>query len=95
MINEVDGFLGDGAAPAIEAKYLVSQGDSRVTLQVSGVRSSTNRSLADEVWSQPSQWPPAPCWSTGTFRTSPDGTICDVCHARLFCSRIAQMVPLD
>ena len=49
MINKVNGLLGYRVTPAIEAKYLVSQGDSRVTLQVSGVRSSTNRSLADEI----------------------------------------------
>ena len=53
MINEVNRLLGDGVAPAIETEYFVGERDGPVTLQVSGVRSSTNRPLADEVRSQP------------------------------------------
>ena len=52
MINEVNGLLSDRVTPAVEAEDLVGQGDRAVTLQVGGVRPSTNWSLADEVWSQ-------------------------------------------
>ena len=52
MINEVNGLLGDRVTPAVEAEDLVGQGNSSVAFQVGGVRSSSYRSLADEVGSQ-------------------------------------------